>query len=704
MSIDEMAEDASIDAATAAAITVATGGTMALGKGGWNFAKARLATVEDAKSWGLSEKQANQVIDEVNTFLRQSGSDSQVKMTGGKRSSDVVTRSREADLRNREEFAQRFVEQDAKDNAALNEGIDILSRPEMRPYANMDMKINDAAANKLSQNISKQEHILARNQDELTNRLTRMDKTQKERVGGDTRDYILAKRKVAKEAEDNAWGSVRQLGEYDAQKQAYNLEIPVAGDLKGFREVLRNRMNTAQTKVESKGVSGLLKAQEKGYGNQVKTIKAPLKDIKLRNTTQLAKETKPQDLADYSRELSNLKAELRAAKANKQFGTTSTKDMDDYIKLMERNRNEQLIEMGRPDLVDAIQAAERQTRRFHEIYNRSVIGDLTKVNDKGIPVVSSHDFVDKILKGDPEQAVQLKRVINKNPELMVKWKQGLANTYKRKVCPEGKCSPRMSKEFIEQNRPVLSEFFTDRELKTFAKTPILGKKVAEQAAKLKKFKADSAHWGVGKIASTDTNGLVKFITGDAKGWKKPGRYTPDVQGSLSKIKYVKNRLASYPEALQSLENDFKSYIRKDVMNPKTGTIDANAMLKWVSDKGNAETIKSMLGADYFNNLVKINNATQVMNSTMSRLAGEETAQGIIQSIRAAGAPPLTRRGRAFTAILTFNSNRAHRIMADIMLDDKKIADLAKIAEHKKLTRETAELAASLGFVVPFTEE
>lgn len=246
---------------------------------------------------------------------------------------------------------------------------------------------------------------------------------------------------------------------------------------------------------------------------------------------------------------------------------------------------------------------------------------------------------------------------------------------------------------------MIGEFFDPSEVRKLEKTGKFAEYVAESSKRLRKF-VDNANkkWGSGAIQGQDPESLVRFITSGSGTWMTPAG--KKASAAISKIKYVKNMTAKHPEAFARLQNDFTEQLHQSIINPKTQQIDPSKIVKWTRDADNIKIVKEMMGAKYVKDLQSIAEVSVILGKPMKELAAEQAARGWIQSVRAAVAPPLTARGRAFTAGVTFYGAAGKKRLARAVLDPKTIAQVAELAEHSHITRQVAEKAMSLGYMLP----
>jgi len=660
MDLGTMFAKAGIEGTKAGGMTLATGGLISSAKGVNNFLKGRIFTRDEALRHGLSQEQADAAIEEINKILGRKG----VKGTLYTRTGDPVIGAREAEVRRNIRHNTDFFERDLSDQRAIKEALDKVTQP-----GKMDggRKISSVFKKQIGDRIDKGRKIAAKTAEDFKRQLDQIGKVSKEQVGEPTRQVIKAKRDAAKQVENDMWDNIRKSAGYNKTSETYGIGIDTGDAVEQLKTNLVRRSDTASTVITKRGASKIFSGKGK----------------------------KTADLADYNRELSDLRTEIRAATKNKQFGDPQIRDLKAAEEAMVQDRRLALIRQGKGDLLAKIEAAEDATRKFNEKFNRSVIGDLMAKNENDVFKIKSKDFVDKTLKGSAEEADQLLAVIGDKPSLIVKWKEGIADAYKRAAFKGGKFNKEASEEFIGKHQDVLSKFFDESELNRFRKVGGLSETVEKQSKQLERIIATAnKKWGRGKMKSLDPDALVKFVTNDSGSFIKP--LDEGVQTAVNKIKYVKNMTKNYPGAWSSFKEEFGTSLRNDLLDNKTGFINPTKMAKLVKER--ESVIKEIMGDEYYNNLSVINEVVQLTARKPQVLSGSETVSGIKQIFRSAVAPPLTRRGRAFTAVVIFDNKRAHDVMAEALLNPESMKTVAKLAEHNTLTREALELAASVGII------
>lgn len=686
LSDTEIWEKSGIHGATSAAITAGVGFLLA-GTKGFIGARhqGRVFTEKDAIEAGIPAKNSELVVNELNKFLKARGKKSKFKPTLAQKADDAILESSEAQLRRKVEYSQRFKDADVLNAQAEKDTLDLMTQPSVKPYA--PSSVSEVAGRRAAHRVEQAKDIFSKNTDEFNQQLNQIGKISKEQVGESTLKVLRAKNKLANDALNSQWDSVRKLGGFDPKTELYNISIPNGSETKNLQAIFKRQAETARTTLGSPPSDVFVTAAKK----------AGKKAIPI--------ERKLEDLSDFNIEIGRLKKKYRQISDNGVSTDIDTRDLQKVINALEADRKIALYKAGRTDLMKAIDAAENQTAKYHEVYKRSVIGDLTQVNKNGVPEIKSQEFVDNMLKRDPSEVDDFLAVISDNPELINQWKQGIANAYKRTAfrgtTKKGvkNFNRDASDNFLAKNAKALDKFFNKKELEGFRQTGKLSEKVNSQVKKLSDFKHKAQDlWGSGKLSRIDPDSLVEFVTDSEGSWitaKGQG-----VQNTIKKIKFVKNITKEYPGAWQRFQNDFTAQLKKRlVTDHRTGRINPNNLASWIEDTGKSDTIKQVMGKQYYDDLVTVNKMIRMLNKPMDKLAANEAAKGWVQTIRAGAAPPLTARGRALTAILTFGSNEGHKRTADALLDQNLMRQTAELAEHSAWTRQFFEKAASIGYIL-----
>lgn len=677
LSQDEMLEQSGIKGLKAGAATAAMGGAIAVYKGSKNVWDSNVFTKEAAIEHGLSTKQADVFIDEVNKILGRKGVTGTLFTRAG--GQDVRMGSMQAEVKKSAEHAQQFFERDLADQNALVEALNIVTKPSK---ARGGIAVSDVLTKQIGARTAKAKEIVAGNVEQLKIQLQSISKISKETVGEPTRGLILKKRDAFDRLVKSTWGKVEKLGGYNAEKELYDIPIAIGKNTKLRQEIMVRRAKSAISSTTEKSAKKIFAAGKK----------------------------KPiADLADYNANLSDIRRDLRALYSNKQFGDPSTRALEAVKQSMIQDRRLELIKAGKGDLLKQIETAEAKTAQFYKIFDNSIIGDLTEKTTTGTFKIKSMKFVDSILKGNKEDAEQLLAVIGSKPTLVNQWKEGLGDAFKRDIIDKFKVErgtklhPSVRKEMIEkskawikQHEPVLSKFFTDTELKSIQKTANFAVLVKKQIAQEERIIKNAAtKWGRGKLTSLDPDDLVNFVTNKTGSFTKPSG-NQGVQVPLNKIRYVKNITKNHPGAWQKFKEEFSTSLRKSAVDPETGHIKPATISEWVNEQG--DEIAEIMGPVYLKNLRSINKVAQILKAKPKLLAAPELQRTAIQLIRGTMAPPLTPKGRLFTAALMFREKQTHKRIADALLDPATMKQVAELAEHKRFTREAAELAVSLGFI------
>ena len=240
---------------------------------------------------------------------------------------------------------------------------------------------------------------------------------------------------------------------------------------------------------------------------------------------------------------------------------------------------------------------------------------------------------------------------------------------------------------------MLDLYFTEAEIKSFRRTGDLAERVAEQRIILEKYKKDSKKFARGQLEDVSPQGMYKFLKGD-KGWKdEVAEY--GVKDAVSKIKFVRNMTRNNKAAFERVQNDYRADIRSRIYDAETGRIKQKQFANILHKE--KDIIVEMLGRKAFEDLKKVSRVLTLAARKPAQSSQSLSERSAIKALQVYAAP-LSPRGRAFSAGILFTRKAQQKAIADAILDERKIGEIAKIAEHSKLTRQTLEKAYYLGLL------
>ncbi len=674
LSIDEMATRAAKVGGEAGALTGATGTLVAGIKGAMNYANKGFFTVEEAKQLGLSAEDAEEVIESVNQMLKESGSDKKIVGTLGQKANDANTESFEMDLRKSQEYAQDFRVRDQSDQAALAEASENLAKPVDVPDGK---PIQEVARDRTIDRQRRVDDILGSQAEELQARLDDIPSVSDGYVGEAVGSKLSEDAAMVKERVNEAYFALEEAGGYNPTTEAYGIEIPYGPNVEQVRDIASRRAGTAQTSLARGQSQSLL------TGKKFKIVDGKKVDAE------------GADLGDYINEIKRIRKAI-----NKDFGMQSTKDLLKLEHALREDMTLGLVKAGREDLIPLVEAAEEAAAQYNAEYKRGIVGMLLDKNEFGIRKISDQKMISKLIGSGKEMSARFYEAIADDPGLVQLWKNGIADNWKQTAFnAKGKFNRQQSQRWFKKNESMLSEFFTPDEIQKMRYTGTLAERVEASAKELDKFVENAnKKWGSGALKGQDPENLVRFITSDTGSFMtSTGQQS---KTAISKIRYVRNMVKKHPAAWARLQNDFRQNVYDTITDPKTGLIDVNKIVKWTGDGRNAAIVAEVMGSKYLDDLVTIAETAKILSKPMKQLNAEQQARGWIQSVRAAIAPPLTARGRAFTAGITFYNVASQKKLAKAVLDPTNIAEVAKLAQHSTMTRRVAEKAVSLGFMLP----
>lgn len=660
LTLTQMAAKSGYEGLKAGGATGVLGGLMSSFKALQNWHQGNIFSREEALKAGMNAEEAEAAVSEVNKLL---GGKGEVKLTTGRMSDDVNIQSDEAAVRELGEFKQGFVERDISDQEALTKALDVVAKPTTREGGEA---VRDIAAKQVAKRTGQAKEALESRQANLETELEKLSATPEGAVGQPTREIIIKKSEAAKQAQAGEWAAMKEKHGFSSESETFGIDIPRGEAASKIAKISERRAKTAQ-------IAGVKSSEKKG----------------------LVLKPKMADLEDYNHNLSVLRADIRSANAGRKAGDATVAEMKKMEQALIGDRRVALVKAGKADLLKDIESAEKATADYYKTYRRSVIGDLTAKNDNGVFKIADKDFVKKMMKGSPEEMDDMLTVIGDSPELMNAWKEGVIDTYKQKAFTGNKFNSAKSKEFIKENKLMLSKLMTDKEIADLATTGDLALKLEKQIGIYKKtLLAADKKWGRGKLKSMDPRDVMEFIT-----TKKGSFITPTEEGvshQISKMKYIKNILKPHPAAWKKVQEDYSTTLRDKAFNAKDGAINPNKISDLVEKE--SEEIIEMMGKPYYDDLVKINKVVQIASKKLGKVTTSENRNLINSILRMTVAPPLSKEGRGLTALNIWQRKETHKVIAKAFMDRETISKVAKLAEHNTFNRESVELAASLGII------
>lgn len=694
---DEMIDKAISKGKTAAIFTGATGGFIAGAKNIRNLIKGRVLTKTEALKHGLSSQEADEFFNAVNDIL---GAQGKVKGTLFSRTGDVNIGAKEAELRNTFEHAKEFADRDIADQDAITRALDIITKPADKVSGGA--AIQDVAEKQIAKRTSQAKKVVETSEASFDKQLKSLTSTAKEQAGKPVREVIIQKRNAEKLAEKAEWSKVQKIGGYNEASKTFGIEVPRGTEINRLNRILSARSKQAQTKTEQAGTDIFTDSKKIKEDQIIKTgqrgqIKFSGKD----------KVVPKQDLNNLQAELSNLRKKRRQIGKGLQFTDKQAKEFDDVISAMEADRRLELTKIGRGDLLKQIETAELKTAKFHEKFSRSVLGDLTSRKESGVFKIQEKDFVDKTLKGSAADAAELNSIIKENPGVQSQFKEGIADAFRRDILEKlnietgSKLKPAIRdklrkkvNDWIVQRKDVLDEFFSKDEINNIRRTGDMAILVKKQNAQLQGILNKSKKFGRGKLSSLDPRAIVKWVTNDTGSFITPtGRGVSD---KLGKIDYIKKSTSKHPGVWAKFKQEFSTSMRNNIVDLESGKISHKNISRWVNNE--PETIVKIMGEEYLKNLKSVNKVVQLLNRQPKTLNKDESKAIISAVIRTVWAAPLTKEGKAFTAASMFSTKESRKFIAKAILNPSDLNKMAKLSEHNKFTRETAELAISLGLI------
>jgi len=686
----------------AGAITMTMGTGVSVVKGISNFIKGQVYTKKAAMMHGLNSDQADEMIAELNRINKELGGKITVKTTLAKTTDDPGLLAKEEELRSTGGYGKEFIERDRADQAGITETVEGLTRqfevaPTPKPVGDPGRTVQDAIEKQYTKGVSKGREVVAKNESELKTALDEFDTVSPQTVGEPTRVIIEKKSELAKKSADAAHDKWKKSAGYDEATDLTGIKIPLDGDALKLKKTLNRQQKDAILKLTKDKKAKIFSSVEDVAEDAQKHEDFASKFLGQKGK-KIPKKDEAYDLIDYNIAISDLKSAIRNSYKTGDWATPAVRDMQRAVKALEKTRNDGLVKIGKASLIDEIEKANVKTRKMHEVYNQSILGDLTETTGTGSYRIKNEKVFRSVLNSGTQEAGKFASILKTEPEAFRAWKAAFADEYMRKVAKSGIPNKDLHKQFIDDYSSVLKHFFEPDEMAKMKKLGGLGEVVKKQQDQISNILKTVNKSGIGKLRSLDPEELIDFVAGKTGKFYKPlgkGEFK-EVSAPISKVRYLKNKLKNQPEAWAQYKNAYAKRIRNSVVSNK-GLTDYEAITTLLKKEG--DSIKETLGQKYFDNLQTVAEVGRIAAIKGKKLSDDEAYKLVIQAIRGTKiAPPLSERGRRFTASLVYGNKKAHEIIAESLLDPKKISEVAELAKHSKFTRQTAELAASLGFI------
>ena len=686
LSASEIVASSAGQGAEAAAATFVVGGAVVGVKSLKNFIKGDNFTKRAALDSGMKAEQADAVLKEMNSLLNSSNLDNQVLATTAKKTGNINAGALEAEIKSHKDFAERFAAREASDQAGLAAGVDVAGKPFLSGPTPGVEEISKQVGAQVDKRVSQSRAVVARNADDLKKALGGLDSRIPATAGGDIRPSLVIKADLARTAIDDVNDSWRSLTDFSKETGLTGIKLDLTPGIKTLKGRLSRESRQAITTITKQSKGRIFGSLDEGVSQRSEDFLSRWLGEGPRNIDGVSQF----DLSDFNIALSDLKRAVRTSSRNGNITDPAIGDMKLAISELQKARNIGLIQTGKKDVLEALLDAESKRAVFAETYERSIVGSLLEKSGAGFKV-TDEDILRRIMFSNGDELDVLLRVAGDNPSAMRAIKQGIHGDYKKRVVRNGVPKEDLHNEWLASNSGALKRFFSSSERKEISRLGGLGSVVAKQDKQMVRILREArSKWGKGKLASLDPEKIVDFVSNNSSVIVKPSGAA--LQVSTKKISWLKNNISK--QNWRGFQREYASRIKSQILND--GLLQPKKLEKILETK---DVLSAVFGPTYVKNLITIHESAKIVNQGFSRLSGSEFFDAIQQFVRGTEiAPPLSQRGRRFTAGLLFARKVNHERIAEALLDDKLIKDIAVLSTHNTITRETMELSASLGLI------
>lgn len=365
--------------------------------------------------------------------------------------------------------------------------------------------------------------------------------------------------------------------------------------------------------------------------------------------------------------------------------------------VLKAERHEILKNNGREDLSAEIQALEHQFREAKMRVDKSIIGDITRVSG-GRFVIKNEDIIHQVMKkGNVTDARRLADSLERtgNMEATYAVRDAVFKMYRQAVfqkeirgrfLPDKKLHDEFMRDYGEQLDILFTSRFQNGAGRTAARDAIdrvggLAGVVRNQIERHQKMVKELKKSFPGKIENLDPEQIVEYVL------------SPKFTGRSFKLRKI---LQKDPEVLQAIQHQIRTRLRNDIT--KNGEYSHEALEKILGSRNQVKNLEMLLDSSYVKGLRMLSRATKMIQSKSGLRGGEiEPTGNVFKSVvRAVFAPPLTQRGRAFTASNQARKSAAVNALGEALQSKEAMEKFVELAKPNLKLRRVVQILSSLG--------
>ena len=655
-------------AGIAAIATLGTGGLLNLGKGVLNRLKGRVFN-ESNQTLGLDNADINKTVQDINQKApgfapraSQQGSDELRFLDDKFRTSTTLGKT------------AKFREQDQKNMGLLTEF-------EARMSSKFEGNALDSG-NKVSGTIKKQfqDNKIARVDNIVENTANKAEtvgnkipRTDQETLGANIRGVAEKEQQALRDT----FGA--QFNKFDRTDITSDGQI-----IANFQNKITAAQKTSATPALHSNDVALTKG---GIASKIDKANSDLAD--LTDSLVAGKNNAPfVTLADIQGDLRKINAQIRAAETGVANYNSAGLQTLKGLKAAYKSQRQVMLK-DHPEVLNDLNNLELQFKVAKDLVDRSIIGDIAKIR-KGKPVINNQKLFSAIISpGKVTEAKRFADAIADKPEVKDQVRKAILDLYKQKVFkPEPALgdvelpSIKRHKAFMDQYGDVIEPFLTQSERDTISSTGMLARQMTRQLKARQKIVNVLKTRFSAKLTNLDPENIAKFALDN----KKAGR-------SLQ----LRRLIQTDPELMSAVRTQAAHQIRRDIM--KDGQFHFTKVDKLLEGEG-ANNVANIMGPQYLKDLKTLRDGLELIQKR-SGLTGSapEAPNTVIGNIwRAIVFPPLSRGGRAFTAVQEGRRSLTTDTLGDALESPEKLRAIINARNLDPKTQRAAQILSSVGLI------
>lgn len=331
-----------------------------------------------------------------------------------------------------------------------------------------------------------------------------------------------------------------------------------------------------------------------------------------------------------------------------------------------------------------------------DLFESGVIGKVLKTNKSGEYSVSDQKVMEELLvpqtQGNPHQFLDLLDEFG-SPQQKRAVRSALADIYQDAVSGETSGAIKSQhRRFMNKYGEAVRRLYGD-DAEVFDNVFELARRNQMEAKKVKLDTKRLNKSGLGMIGQMDNDKVLGQLVGSPNGKDLP---FDKVRAFRSVVEEENPELWGHFQSL--VARDMSSAVMGKVGKYKDKVFSAKKLDAYLTED-RIIYLREFMGDQYVDDLLTFRDGIEVLQKEFVRSAETAAIEGkraFRQSVRTAVAPPLSRRGRAYTAAITASDRHQNRMLASALADVGGVARLAALVSAPPGSKAAIRAAESLG--------